>query len=124
MAPTLRNNMNAYTFQSAERGWMEPARTLDTAVTPVAGVYVAVGTPLDHPCRIDSVYNFSDANLWVSLDGVEDHFPVKSNGGSVTDIAANGIVFPKGTQFYVKSLVAGTDPTAGLVTISSSYRVI
>jgi len=116
--------MNAYTFQAAERGWMEPAKTLDTAVTPVGANYVAVGTALEHPCRIDSIYNFSDADLWVSLDGIEDHFPVKKNGGSVTDNAANGIVFPIGTRFYVKSLVAGTNPTAGLVTVSSSYKVL
>jgi len=116
--------MNAYTFQGAERGWMEPARTVDTSVTPVGAAYVALGTPLDHPCRINSVYNFSDADLWISIDGINNHSPIKKDGGSITDFAANGIVFPKGTQFYIKEFVAGTAPTTGVVTLSSSYRVI
>lgn len=115
--------MGGYVAIVPERGWMEPARTVDTAVTPVGANYVAIGTGLNNPCRIESVYNFSDADVWISLDGIEDHFPVKSDGGSVSDIATNGIELPKGTIFYVKEFVAGTAPTAGVITVSTSYRV-
>ena len=113
--------MSGYVHITPQRGWMEPARTL--AFGSIVDAYSAIGTGFDHPARIDAIYNLTDEDVWISIDGVNNYFPVLLGGGGVTDRAANGIELPKGTIIYVKRFVAGAAPTLGSVVLSVSYKV-
>ena len=113
--------MSGYVQIVPARGWMEPART--AAAAAVLDAYSAVGTPIDNPCRIDSVYNLTDGHVWISLDGINDHFLILTGGAGVTDRAAAGVEIPAKTQFYVKRYTAGVVLTGDDVVISTTYRV-
>lgn len=80
--------------------------------------YTAWGTPFAHPISWIKIDNHTDAHIKVSLNGVDDHFVLVSNGYLVWDIGSNkalgqGLFLPEGTQIYVKQY--------GLVTFGEAY---
>jgi len=89
--------------------------------------YVAIGTPLAHPARIVKFKNFTDAVIFISWDGVDDHVALAANSGDVEDETANkssveGMYIAEGTQFYIK--YASGAPTMGSVYIEVRYGYI
>lgn len=101
---------------------LEPVRTLGFAA--IAAGYMGVGTALEHPARMIFIQNLTDALLMFSFDGVNDHFPLSSNGYIVLDIATNqaleqGFFLAQGDRLYVKELVGA--PTTGSVYFTSFY---
>lgn len=100
----------------------DAVRTL-AAASVLAG-YTAIGTPLDSPGRIYFIQNLTDALLMFSYDGVNDHFPLPSNGFKIEDVCANqisgapGFFIAVGTQFYVKQVGV---PTTGSVYLSVEH---
>ena len=51
--------------------------------------YTAVGTPLIHPARMLLLQNHTDAELWVSNNGVKDKFSILPMTDMILDIASN-----------------------------------
>jgi hypothetical protein len=104
----------------AIRAFFEPMKTL--AFGSISGTYAAVGSGLLHPARVLIFQNQTNATVTFSLDGINDHFPLLSNGYFVLDVSANkdassyGLYFATGTVIYVK----GT-PGSGSVTVSAVY---
>lgn len=100
----------------------EPVRTLGFGAI-VAG-YTGIGTGLTNPCRIVMVQNLTDVPLMFSMDGVNDHFPLTSNGYMILDVCSNamtnlqGLYISSGQRFYVRQLGA---PTLGSVYVSAFY---
>ena len=99
----------------------EPQREL--AFGDVEGTYVAVGTPLNNAIRQFFIQNLTDVTLQFSFDGINDHFPLPSNGFFLDDICSNtsvsqGFFIAKGTTLYVKEI--GT-PSSGSVYFSVAY---
>lgn len=99
----------------------EPGRSL--AFGSITGTYAGVGTAVAHPIRQYIIQNLTDATVWFSLDGVNDHFPLPANGLLINDIATNqtfgqGFFLSEGDRLYVKQL--GT-PTTGSVYFSVAY---
>lgn len=88
---------------------VDPVRELDNG--SISGTYASVGTPIAEHVRLLSLNNGCDEDLYVSLDGVNDHFRVASNGFKLFDFSANkirddGLFLASGTQIYVKEVSA------------------
>ncbi len=99
----------------------ETLRTLN--YSQIMAGYMGVGSILQNPARQILVQNLTDALLAFSLDGVNDHFVLPSNGFFLSDITSNksvsqGFFLAEGDRLYVKQI--GT-PTSGDVYFSVFY---
>lgn len=102
----------------------EPARSLDFSF--ITGTYMGIGTEISNPVRILRIQNLTDAILWFSYDGINDHEPLAANSFLLLDITANktreqGYFLAEGTRIYVKKI--GT-PTEGAVYVTVYYGSI
>ncbi len=101
----------------------ETLRQIDTATIPIAPTWIAMGTPLAFPARMNIVNNFSDQTVFISIDGVNPHMVIASQSAMVLDWSSNksnqgGLaVLPANTQFYLSVTGAAT----GGLFISSIY---
>lgn len=103
------------------RSKFESIRTL--AHGSIGAAYSAIGTPFQHPIRQFILTNLTDAALYFSLDGVNDHLVLPQSGYFVSDIASNktqntGLYLAKGDKFYVKEIGS---PSSGAVYLSVMY---
>jgi len=110
--------MGGYVNIMPSRGWYEEAKTI--AFGDIGDAYSAIGT-CEHPPRKRIINNFTDIDIWISFDGIENHIAIPKGGHFIDDEAINGIVLPSGTTFYVKRLTAGVAPTSGMVVVSIGY---
>lgn len=107
----------------AVRAGFETLRSL--AFGSISGTYAAVGSALANPARIVHVYNGTDADMFFSIDGTNNHFIVPSGGFILFDFTTNksidpGLFISQGTIFYVKQVTA---PTSGSVYVAVVYGV-
>lgn len=108
----------------AIRAEYEPIRSLGFA--SITANYMGIGTEFDNPARIIRVQNLTDALLWISTDGINDHEILAPNSFLLIDVNTNksrehGYYFPEGTRFYVKQNAV---PTEGSVYVSVIYGSI
>jgi len=102
---------------------LDPVR--EAAFGAVGAAYAALGAATTDYARIVSIYNSTDTDVYISLDGVNDHIRVASGSGQVYDFSANkarkadGFFIEKGTVFY--QMRAGGAPTTGNVWIQVVY---
>ncbi len=100
----------------------EPVRSL--AFGSIGASYAAVGTAVDNEIRQFLIQNLTDVTLMFSFDGINDHFPIPSDGFFLDDIASNksllaqSWILAKGTTLYVKRIGA---PSTGSVYFSVFY---
>jgi hypothetical protein len=99
----------------------EPVRSL--AAASIGAGYMGVGTAISNPARQFFVQNLTDVTLMFSFDGINDHFPLPTNGFLLDDVCSNktqqgGFFIAEGTRLYVKEI--GT-PTTGSVYFSVMY---
>lgn len=81
----------------------------EVAFGSINATYTALGAVLAHDAFIDAFTNATDANIYVSFDGVTDHKKFPANSGRVTDLKSNDAYRIAGTQIYIKH--DGTAPT-------------
>jgi hypothetical protein len=99
---------------------VDPLRELDFG--DISGTYAAVGTPMTDHVRILSLNNGCDEDLYVSLDGVNDHFRLPKNSFALLDLSSNkiredGLFLSIGTQIYVKEVSASVSTGAFWLTV-------
>jgi hypothetical protein len=99
----------------------EPVRSLGEA--SIGAGYMGVGTPIANPARQFFIQNLTDVTLMFSFDGINDHFPLPSNGFLLDDVTSNktqqgGFYIAEGTRLYVKEI--GT-PSTGSVYFSVMF---
>ncbi len=91
----------------------------------ITGTYAGVGASFANPVRILMIDNISDADVYVSFDGVNDKTIVAARSGKVIDYASNRtepigqLEQSVGERVYVK--VITTLPTVGGVFVSVIY---
>jgi len=108
---------------SSVRVRYEPLRSLGFA--GISAAYAGVGLPFENPVRILKVTNFTDSNILVSLNGIDDHDVVAANGFFLYDYASNkaaaaGLLEqPLGDRIYVKA--EGDVPTEGNLYVTIVY---
>lgn len=104
------------------RASFEPVRSLGFA--SVSGTYAGVGTALLHPIRQFFIQNLTDQTLMFSFDGINDHFPLPSNGFFLDDVTSNktnssGFYIAEGVRLYVRDISGA--PTSGSVYFTVLY---
>lgn len=102
---------------------MRPEVLRSLAFGSIGAGYAGVGTALTKPARIIIIQNYTDAQLMFSLDGVDDHFPLASNGQLILDLSSNktvdvGFFMAEGDRLYVKNIGS---PTMGSVYFTALY---
>jgi len=108
---------------SSIRVRFEPLRSI--AFGGISGTYAGVGLPFSNPVRLICIDNATDENVLVSINGVDDHTWVASNGFKLFDYASNkgekaGLLEqPQGDRIYVKA--EGSNPTSGNVYVTVIY---
>jgi hypothetical protein len=85
--------------------------------------YLPLGIPLAHPARIVKIMNTTNADMFISDDGVLDKDYVPAGGFTLYDLTTNhnesaGWFFRIGTQFYIKYATA---PASGSVFLVALY---
>lgn len=102
----------------------ETVRTV--AFGSISGTYTGIGTSFANPVHWFMIQNLTDASVMVSWDGINDHFPLPSNGYVIMDVTANktqtggAFYIAQGTRFYVKQLGA-VAASSGSVYLSIFY---
>lgn len=102
----------------------ETSRTLGFAA--ISAAYAGIGTSFLNPVHLFMLQNLTDKLLMFSWDGVNDHFPLPSNGYVIMDITSNktltggAFMIAQGTRFYVRSTASGV-PTSGDVYLAVFY---
>jgi len=91
----------------------------ELAGTSITASYQNLGSALTEPLYVWSVFNTTDAVVYVSEDGVNDHYILQPGASRMLDLQANKAdqrigAKPTGMQFEVKG-VAGALPTVGSV---------
>lgn len=100
----------------------EPVR--EVAAAGVGVNYAAVGTATTDFTRLVNVVNTTDAEVYISFDGVNNHIRLPINSFQLFDLTANqvndsGLFIAKGTIFYAKRVAVA--PTTGSVWIEVMY---
>lgn len=104
-----------------DRGWFEPARSI--AFGSILDTYSIIGDPIDNATRVFIIFNKTDKDVWISIDGTKDYWPISSGMSMISDEASNGKALPAGIAFYVKRFTAGDAPTSGSVIVSIGYKI-
>lgn len=84
----------------------------------ISGTFASVGTPLTDHTRVIGLNNSTNAELYISFDGVTNHLRMAANSFKLYDLSANkvrddGLFLPIGTQIYVKQVSSA--PNSGAV---------
>lgn len=103
----------------------EPLRSI--LFSGISGTYESVGIPFENPVRILKVTNFTNTNILVSLNGIDDHDVVCANGFFLYDYSSNKanaagmLEQPQGDRIYIKAEAADNLPTIGSVYVTIVY---
>lgn len=87
--------------------------------------YVGIGVPLLFPSILMIISNFTNRDLLVSFNGVDDHLYVVVGQTLTLNFAANscgdnGMFIANDTRIYAKESAAGA-PTIGTIQVMSFY---
>lgn len=89
--------------------------------------YTVFGIPLGHAMRIIHLINDTNALIYISFDGIEDHVPlVASQSFALYDLTSDqdnneSFRYQTGTQIYLKYV--GSAPTAVTGTSNTVYLI-
>jgi len=103
-----------------------PETVRSLAFGSISGTYAGIGSSFANPVYWFYLQNLTDKLLMFSWDGVNDHFPLPTNGYVIMDVSANktiqggAFMISQGTRFYVKTTSAGA-PASGSVYLSVFY---
>jgi hypothetical protein len=108
---------------SSSRIEFEDLRSL--AFGGISGTYAAVGLPFANPIRLLKISNFTDANLLISFNGIDNKDVVAANGFCLYDYCSNRaeqagyLDQPAGKRLYVKQESGAA--TSGSVYVTVIY---
>lgn len=96
------------------RAAFEPVR--EVAFGSIGASYAAVGSAITDHARLIRIVNTTDAQVYISVDGTNNHIRMAANSFFILDFSANkvrddGLFLPVGTIFYAKRVSAA--PTSG-----------
>ena len=96
----------------------------ESAFGAIGAAYAAIGGATGDHARLASIFNSTDTDVYISLNGVTNHLRIASGSGQIFDLTANkvrddGLFIDQGTIFYVKR--AAGAPSSGLVWVEVLY---
>jgi len=88
----------------------------EVAFGAVTALLAAVGNPTTNPGRLVRFVNDTDADIYFSLDGANNHFRLPPNSFVLYDVSTNqtkkeNYLIPEGQVFYIAH--TGVAPTTG-----------
>lgn len=98
----------------------EPIRTV--AFGGIGAAYAVVGTPIAEAGEKLILQNTTDAPVYISINGVNDHLFLPNSGQMIIDGVVSdeaGLFTSQGTQFWVKR--AAGAPSTGALYLSVIY---
>lgn len=102
----------------------ETIRTV--AYSAFVGGYQPIGNALEFPSRVIKFYNGTDADVYLSWDGVNNHEILPSKAFVLLDICSNkitdtglGFFIAQNTQFW--AIPTAAVPTVGNIYLSTYY---
>lgn len=77
------------------------------AHTSIGAAYATIGSSLAEPAVCIAFINNTDGDVFVSIDGTNDHLLLPTNTSQIFNVRSNSpsmsdLTFRVGTQFYVK----------------------
>lgn len=104
------------------RAQYEPIR--EVAAASVGATYSAIGAAINDHARIIRLVNTCDTEVYISIDGTNNHLRLAENSFVLYDLSSNkvqddGLFLSIGTVFYVKR-VSGA-PATGSVWVEVLY---
>jgi len=98
----------------------------DVAFGAIAAGYLAIGAAFAQPMRILKFKNYSNQDILLSYDGVNDHEFMPAETGDVIDFSSNEVssespMVSKGTVIYIKH--NGVAPTTGGFALSGYFCI-
>jgi hypothetical protein len=95
-----------------------PEAVRELAFGGISASYATVGTVLANPSSVIFFKNSTNADVYISFDGVNNHMRIIAGSADVLDERTNGGRIGKGTQFWCKQVTA---PSSGAVIIQSFF---
>jgi hypothetical protein len=98
----------------------EPIRTV--AFGGIGAAYAVVGTPITEAVEKIILQNNTDASVFISINGVNDHLFLPNSGQMIIDGVVNdesGLFTSQGTQFWIRRAVGA--PSTGSFYLSVIY---
>lgn len=102
---------------------LEILRTV--AFGAISNTYALIGTSFSNPARMIMIDNLTDADMYISDDGINDKFILASRSGRVFDWGSNRVAKCEqleqkaGTRLYVRAI--STLPLSGNVGLTVVY---
>jgi hypothetical protein len=90
----------------------------EVAFGDINATLTALGDPLSHDAFKITLFNDTDANIYISVDGVTDIMKIPDKIGRVSDEKTNDMYRKKDTQFYIRYEDA---PTEGAFWLEVEY---
>lgn len=105
--------------------WENLRRLTAAQITTGANNFVAIGTPIDNPCRQYIVTNSTDVSIVFSTDGVNEKFELLPGVQFVSDVSTNTVAdYPmmrKKNDTLYAAYVGAANPTSGGVSYAVMY---
>jgi len=97
----------------------------EVAFGGIGAAYAPLGTATVDYTRILSIFNGTNKDIYISLNGVTNHLRIGSGTGQVFDFTTNkvrddGFFIPKGTTFFIR-YEGAVAPTTGAAWIQVAY---
>lgn len=101
---------------------LKPEEVREIAFGSLTGSFVQLGGAILRPLNEVTLMNETNAAVYVSLDGVTNHFRISPGTARTLDIKANDGIFEVGQAFYVKYATAPTGPANSVFAIETLTR--
>lgn len=99
---------------------LKPEAIREVAFGDITASFVQMGATFAGPLRLLYVGNDSNKDVYLSLDGTNDHFKVKANGFRLLDLKTNDSFVDAGQGIYLRG-ISGDLPTSGGVWVEAMF---
>lgn len=100
---------------------IKPEAVREVAFGSITNAYVNLGAPTIAPSRCVRMVNETNAAVYVSLDGVNNHYRISPGSAYTKDTKADDSFYDTGTQFKVKYDTAPTGPANSKFYIETEF---
>lgn len=101
---------------------LKPEAVREVAFGGLTATYAPLGPPISRPLNEITLLNETDAAVYVSFDGVTDHFRISAFTARTLDIKANDGILEIGEQFYVRYATLPAGPVNSVFAIETLTR--
>lgn len=101
---------------------LKPEAVREIAFGAIPAAYAPLGPPISRPLNEVTLINETTSAIYVSLDGVTDHFRISPQTARTLDIKANDGILEIGEQFYIRYATVPAGPANSFFAIETLTR--